>query len=181
MSAKKAGSYRGGRKPIEKRDRILDRDRDRKALQRATKAGFATVEEHRKSIAAKEAARCANRFHIVDSPSGRTIVRQSNEAPAAPVVQVQAAQVADDWPVEPAPAPVSTERQPRRWNIATKRWEVATAKEAEEIAGRRELCRGAYRENCNPLGQIPVIDWAQSARDAKRRDEIAADNLKRYF
>lgn len=51
----KPGSFKGGRPPLAKRSKALDADRDKKALLRAKKAGFATVAEHRAHLASKQA------------------------------------------------------------------------------------------------------------------------------
>jgi hypothetical protein len=69
----KAGSFKGGRKPLAMRGKTLDHDRDRKAKARAKKAGFATVAEHRASTAKKEAARAA---HLLANPTPPTFVQR---------------------------------------------------------------------------------------------------------
>jgi hypothetical protein len=197
----KVGSYAGGRKPGSKLgtpQHILDKDRDKKRLLRANKAGFETVAEHRASIEAKEAARQANQFEFVEGPGGGYRPRVYNP-PSQPMVQVQPA-VVDEWPdfhaeaakhYEPPapPTPVVVEgRQPKKYNILTKTWEVITStEELETIAGRRELDRNAFRGDprlpdqnaANPV--MGTWDFVQGALDAKRRERMDQANLDRYW
>jgi hypothetical protein len=89
-------STKGGRPPGTKvgaAQRTLDKDRERKALARAKKAGFATVEEHRADTDAKIAKRDAEN---AAKPKGIPFIEQkkSERAEAKRIVAERAARAA---------------------------------------------------------------------------------------
>jgi len=214
MSGKKGqkvGSYKGGRKPQAQRTPSLDRDREQKRLQRANKNGFATYAEYRKSVEAKEAARCAARFVFVETPNGREIQPSADLPPVRPVVHVQdyvatflpdgvirrdplpPASKAEPAPVvTPAPTPVSTGQTfvPGRFvpgrGFVKGYWKPITSKEEREAAaGRREPCGINRHPNVSQPWSDPTrigpIEITAIRNQQAAQKRMDEDNADRYW